>query len=160
MLAPHPRHVNAVYYPSVHTVYNSNLRDSAHVMAVNGDHVPAVRFVTLRGIFGHGELCHLVKGHRVSIIHDDQIVQLLVRREGRGFSTYTLLQHGNCGDIDPQGKAYVCMYGSPRSMRGMFMSTSWMLYLSYFVDDLFHRSIDQITVRVMPLFKNGSGKIF
>lgn len=72
---------------------NTHLRDSGEVVAVDGDHFPSVRNVARGGVLGHGELGHLVEGYVVGVVHDDKVVQLLVRGEGSRLGAHTLLHH-------------------------------------------------------------------
>lgn len=69
----------------------SNLGNGSEVMTVDGDHIPAVGKVSCAHILRHGEFGHLVEGHVIRVVHDDEIVELLVGREGGCLRTDTLL---------------------------------------------------------------------
>mmetsp|Transcript_52038 Transcript_52038/g.125585 ORF Transcript_52038/g.125585 Transcript_52038/m.125585 type:complete len:636 (-) Transcript_52038:69-1976(-) len=62
------------------------------VMSVNFIDLPAVCFVPLQDVLGLCVLCHLVKGDLVGVVHNDQVVELLVGGEGSGLGGDTLLE--------------------------------------------------------------------
>lgn len=76
----------------LHLGRSTHLGDRGEVVSVDGNDVPAVRDVAGGGVLGHGELGHLVEGHVVRVVHDDEVVQLLVRGERSSLGANTLLQ--------------------------------------------------------------------
>lgn len=107
----------------------------AEVVAVDGDHIPAVSQVTGRGVLGHGELRHLVEGHVVGVVHDDEVVQLLVGREGSGLGAHTLLERPVTTTYDQKRGKFVCSFVRQEAerharptigMAGMKLAALWM----------------------------------
>mmetsp|Transcript_59790 Transcript_59790/g.177195 ORF Transcript_59790/g.177195 Transcript_59790/m.177195 type:complete len:630 (+) Transcript_59790:400-2289(+) len=66
--------------------------DGVEVVAVNVIDLPAVGLVTLEDVLGLSVLSHLVEGHLVGIVEDDEVVKLLVGSEGGRLGGDTLLE--------------------------------------------------------------------
>mmetsp|Transcript_37989 Transcript_37989/g.94396 ORF Transcript_37989/g.94396 Transcript_37989/m.94396 type:complete len:304 (+) Transcript_37989:1104-2015(+) len=69
-----------------------SLGDRLHVVAVNGEDLPALRLEPHGDILGLRVLGHLVESDAVGVVHEDQVVKLLVASEGNSLVRDALLQ--------------------------------------------------------------------
>ena len=71
-----------------------------HVVAVDGEHLPALRLEAHLHVLRLRVLGHLVQRHAVRVVHEDEVVELLVARERDRLVRHALLQAAVAAEHD------------------------------------------------------------